>query len=211
MKALFILLITLFSCNFQPARKNYSTPLPPYLSHINAFDQYAQMHGIPPAPSQGLGSGFRGGGLTENLNGGKQAPEGFSHCNFDHGRPYRIYHDRMGTMDLCPHRDRASLFIIRSSFDQNTNRICVIPTLRDQSGASAPVAYPRCEYLIAEQYVYLDFNFNNAPNGAMVMPENMVLDYTECIRATGSDKELICNRFESLRGYLDFNFSRENQ
>ena len=120
-----------------------------------------------------------------------------------------MYEGRMGTMDLCPQRDSSTRLILRSSADQSTNKICVIPTIKDQLGASAPVAYPQCVYLVAQQYVYLHFTTHpqTPPNGAMMMPEHMVLDFMNCINPPDPrNKELICNSFVSSGGYLDFDF-----
>ena len=190
------------SCNQSPDRR---TPL-----QTNNVGFPFNFNGYPP-PSRDQDDGDQD--KDDNTGqGGAAPPPGFSHCQFD-GRPYRVHENQLGTIDLCQDLSKKSSFILRSSLTHNVNKICIYPTSRNEDNWSIFIGAPHCQHLEAERFIALTLiKFPEAQhhpiNGAMVLFENIVASYLNCIATpSGYHKNILCNTFYNKGGFIDFNFN----
>lgn len=169
------------------------------------------------------GFGFGTANPSTNTNGGipttqtpndSTNPEGFSHCQFDQGEPFRKSQSSLGITDICQNTTNESHILVRFNKSHQTRRVCVVPTTSDSYGNSIYIGNAYCASFTADQFEQLslvkfdDSYFQSKPlNGVMVLYEDDKSFYESCVQATGIEKEYICNNFTINSHYLYFEFT----
>ena len=208
--ALFFVLCLLMGCN-PPRDQRTSLNLRPHRAPANLFPQELipenEQEYPPPLADTG-----------DDDDDDEQRPpsnDGFSHCrqlDDSASPPYRQKHDsKLGTIDLCQNSTNQLEVAIRANIHHQTRRVCVVPTSRGSNNSSVHIGNAVCERLKSENWHFITLNKHpsrqNSPlNGAMLLFEDLLYDYRNCIVAPPSQNQIPCNYFKSRGGYYDFNF-----
>ena len=149
--------------------------------------------------------------ISNTQTGQTSAPAGYGHCLFD-TNVFTKNEEFLNKIDLCQSQTTSREVIIRTNVTSTTRKICVVPTTRDIYNNSFYIGDANCDYLQANTYYKITLNVYNGYesyplNGAMVMFQDRLQSYTDCIIDQTQNKQSICNTFISQKGYLDFNFT----
>lgn len=196
---LWVLTLLAVACN-PPRDRRTKLNLTPYRPSPYHFGHFPQT----PNPDPGSDDG-----------GDKQptAGEGFSHCQFDSGTPYRQTHDpQLRSIDLCQSLNNELSVALRSSIDHKTRRVCVIPTSRDTRNYSIYIGPFVCTALDANSFRFVTLSKYPSHqeyrlNGAMFLFEDRINSYIDCVSASSIDRQILYDSFKARGGYYDFNFN----
>lgn len=162
---LFISLLILIGCD-APRRSRAPTT---YINGSNFSD---------------TGSQFISNPTTNPINGvSPTAEQGFESCDLTD----KYYSVGTGHFGLCQNTLDETLFKFKPSLTVNSVKTCLIPTYKEQNGASTYLGNPQCTFTVSNQIIrgklFKDRQgFNTYPiNGVIVMPQSLINEYISCM------------------------------
>jgi hypothetical protein len=164
----------------------------------------------------GSGNGNNNGGSGNESGGNGQTNPGYDHCSFMNQGNYQYYNIKVAYFSLCQNAQDQTQFWFKASPTYPGSRICIIPTYRDGQGASFYLGSAQCEFFSPGQLIQGTLTKNRSGmssqgiafqelplNGVMVMPENQVMSYFDCMDASNAYKDQFCLPFIYNSAYLD--------
>lgn len=145
---------------------------------------------FPSTSSSASGFGTPSGFVPANTSGGSSGSgpgvttsPGFEYCNLtkSNGTP------DLGMVGICKSTLDETMIKFVSSATNTSSRTCFIPTYKDASGSSTYLGQPQCTYTEAEKVVQGQLPKNRSGfsnyqlNGVMIMRENLVPEYFQCM------------------------------
>jgi hypothetical protein len=110
---------------------------------------------------------------------------GFENCDFSD----KYQSVATGKFGICQSNQDETFFKFRPAVTMNVVKICLIPTYKDQTGASTYLGNPQCTFTTANQVVQGKL-FKDRPgfssytiNGVIVMPETLITEYISCMHS----------------------------
>lgn len=137
-----------------------------------------------PWGTSGTTSGSASGGTIGGSTGPTPPPPGFENCDIS----TKYYASEINYMGLCQSSQDETSIAVKSTI-ADSNRTCLIPTFKDNTGSSTYLGQPQC-YLPQTTSVMMGklyktrSGFSNYPiNGVMVLKEIALNAYFTCMNA----------------------------
>ncbi len=122
---------------------------------------------------------------TVNTTGNASTGSGFDGCDLT-AKHHTI---DIGFFGICQSTMDETIFQFRPTLSSPTIRTCLIPTYKDNSGASTYIGNPQCTYTTSNKIVQGRLmkdrqGFSDYPiNGVIVMKEPLLPEYVSCMQA----------------------------